>query len=87
MTEPRDTVSINVEYNTEDEEYGPVYVASCDDLMFTTDGRSFEELLQNIRECLILNLKDTDSIAEFGVAPDAHIQIVMVLPDNYAETA
>lgn len=76
MAELRDTVTINVEYNIEDEEYGPVYVASCDDLMFTTDGKTFEELLNNLRECLTLCLRDTDSAAVFKVIPDAQIKIV-----------
>ena len=71
MTPVRDTVTVNVEYNTEDEEYGPVYVASCDELMFTTDGKTFEELLDNVRECLALCLRDTDSVTAFNVTPDA----------------
>jgi predicted RNase H-like HicB family nuclease len=87
MTPVRNTVTVNVEYNTEDEEYGPVYVASCDELMFTTDGKTFEELLHNVRECLALCLRDTDSIAAFNVAPNAQVKIIMELPQNYAETA
>jgi predicted RNase H-like HicB family nuclease len=75
MSQVRDTVTVNVEYSTEDKEYGPVYVASCDDLMFTTDGKTFEELLENIRECLALSLRDTDSVAAFHIAADAQVKI------------
>ncbi len=82
----RDVVTVRVNYDTEDTENGPMYVASCDDLMFTTDGRTFEELLHNVRECLTLNLRDTDSVAEFHVAPDARVRLVMELPADYAET-
>lgn len=81
MTGIRDVVTVRVDYDTEDAESGPVYVASCDDLMFTTDGRTFEELLHNVRECLALNLRDTDSLAEFRVAPDAHVRIVSEASD------
>ena len=77
MSQVHDTVTVNVEYNTEDTEYGPVYVASCDDLMFTTDGKTFEELLRHVRECLMFCLRDTDSVAVFNVAPDAQVKIVM----------
>lgn len=87
MSQVRDTVTVNVEFSTEDKEYGPVYVASCDDLMFTTDGKTFEELLENIRECLALSLRDTDSMAAYNVAPDAQVRIVLELPHDYAETA
>ena len=45
----------------------PYYVASSDDLHFVTDGETFEELLVNIRECLDLTLKDSDSASEYHV--------------------
>jgi predicted RNase H-like HicB family nuclease len=38
----------------------PYYTASSDDLHFVTDGATFEELLANIRECLVLCLEDRD---------------------------
>jgi predicted RNase H-like HicB family nuclease len=85
MSQAQNTVTINVEYNTEDKEYGPVYVASCDDLRFTTDGKTFEELLHNVRECLALCLRDADSLTAFNVAPNAQVKIVMELPQNHIE--
>lgn len=51
-----DTIYVYVEYSTEDEEANPVYVASNDDLMFTTDSQTFEELIQNVREVIALCL-------------------------------
>ncbi len=71
MSEPRSTVTVHVEYNTEDA--SPVYVASCDELTFTTDGNTFEEMLERVRECLVLNLQDTDSVTEFNVAQNPRI--------------
>ncbi len=85
-----DTIYVNVQYfngQGEDEDGIPYYVASSDELMFTTDGTTFEELLANIRECLLLNLQDTNSIEEFGVDPAATVKIVMELPNDYAKTA
>lgn len=54
----------------------PYFVAHSDDLHFTTQGETFEALLAHVRECLQLSLEDTDSIAEYGVAPDAKLRIV-----------
>lgn len=90
MNQIKHTVTVKVEYFTgmdEGDDGVPYYVASSDDLMFTTDGYTFEELLKNIRECLILCLKDGDSLADFNVDPNAKVQIVMNLPADYAEAA
>lgn len=62
-----DTIHVHVEYNTEDEETGPVYIASNDDPMFTTDGQTFEELLQNVREAIALCMEDTELVEELGL--------------------
>jgi predicted RNase H-like HicB family nuclease len=78
MTHLKDTITIHVEYFTghdEGDEGTPYYVASCDDLMFTTDGETFEEMLSNVRECLLLTLQDTDSAAEYQVSPSAKVQL------------
>ena len=90
MKKPKDTVLVKIEYfsgHEEGDDGTPYFVASSDDLMFTTQGDTFETLLDNIRECLILCLHDTDSVAEYGVAPDANIRLTMDLPENYAQTA
>lgn len=90
MEKIKDIVQVKIEYfsgHDEGDDGAPYYVASSDDLMFTTQGDTFEALLSNIRECLILCLHDTDSVAEYGVAPDAHVRLMMDLPENYAQTA
>jgi hypothetical protein len=77
VSEIKDTVYVKVEYFTGDDEGDDgtsYYVASSDELMFTTDGATFEELLSNVRECPALALQDTDSIAEYGVSPDARVK-------------
>ncbi len=88
MADLKDVVYVNVEFfNGQDEgdDGQSYYVASCDELHFTTDGVTFEELLTNVRECLELSLRDTDSIQEYGVIPSAKVKLVMELP--YAQTA
>lgn len=90
MSDIKDTVYVNIAYFdglTEDDTGHPYYVASCDELHFVTDGETFEKMLANVRECLQLCLRDTDSITEYGVAPNAKVKLVMELPENYAETA
>jgi len=90
MNKIKDNVEVKIEYFTgqdEGDDGTPYYVASCDALMFTTDGETFEELLQNIGECLTLCLKETDSVAEYQVARDAQVKLVMDFPVNYAEAA
>lgn len=85
METPKQTLYVHVEYfdGQEEGDVGhPYYVASSDDLHFTTDGDTFEELVGNIRECLDLTLKDTDSATEYNVAADAKIQLVMDLPEH-----
>ena len=57
-----------------------VYVATSDDLHFVTDGKTFEELLSNIQECLQLCLVDGDSITEYDVKPSAQVKLTMDLP-------
>ncbi len=76
MSEVKNVVHVEVEYfdGHEEGDVGyPYYVAHSDELHFTTDGKTFEELLANVRECLQLCLEEGDSVAEFGVAPDSKI--------------
>lgn len=90
MTDIQDTVEVAISYFTGQEEGDdgtPYYVASCDPLMFTTEADTFEELLKNIRECLSLALDDVDTVAEYGIAPNPRVKLVMELPENYAQTA
>lgn len=76
-------IKVVIEYYSgqdEGDDGQPYYVAHSDDLHFTTEAATFEVLLEHLRECLQLSLEDTDSIAEYGVAPDARVQLVMDLP-------
>lgn len=70
MAEVRDTVHVNVEYNIEDEVYGPVYVATCEEISVVTDGRTLDELLANVREAISLHLEDVDTAAVFNLTPN-----------------
>ncbi len=87
MSPVQDTLTIDVEYNLEDEEYGPVYVATNDVLHLVTDGFTFEELLKNLREAIQVCLDDTDTIKEFNLVPNPRIVLSVTLPENYAQTA
>jgi predicted RNase H-like HicB family nuclease len=90
MNAVQDTIHVNIEHfdGMEEGDVGyPYYVAACDELHFTTDGETFEELLANVRECLLLCLQDTDSVKEYHVAPNARVKLIMELPENYAEIA
>ena len=82
----RDTINVNVEYFTDGEEYGPYYVASCDDISLATDGKTFEELLKNLKEALSLIL-EADVRRDFDLVPNPHVILTMKLPENYAQTA
>lgn len=85
----KDTIDVTIEYDDghEDESGQPRFVAFNDDLNFTTEADTFEELLAHLREVLTLCLKETDSVAEYGVAPDAKVRLIMDWPETYAQTA
>jgi len=79
MSEAKETLHIRIEYfDGQDEgDVGyPYYVASCDDIGLVTDGRTFEELLTNVREVLDLCFEDTDAVTEYNVVPDPRIVFV-----------
>jgi predicted RNase H-like HicB family nuclease len=85
MPEPNSTIYIDVQYNTEDEEYGPMYIASNDAIGLVTDGNSFEELLRNLKDALDACLSDVDTLAEYNVVPYPNIELR--IPFIYGETA
>ncbi len=90
MSALKSIVHIDVEHfdGQEEGDVGyPYYVAHSPELHFTTDGKTFEELLANVQECLALCLEDGDSAAEFAVSPEAQVQLVMQLPGPHAKTA
>jgi predicted RNase H-like HicB family nuclease len=87
MGKVRDTIHVYVEYNTEDEEYGPVYVASCVELVIVTDGKTLDELLRNLREAIALHLEGVDTVALYNMVPNPRVMITLELPDERAQTA
>ncbi len=87
MSEIQDTLYINVQYSTEDEDYGPVYVASCELLGLTTDGRTFDELIENLHEAIVVSLEGVDTIAELSLTPNPKVVISLEMPADYAKTA
>jgi len=85
MAQPETTLYIDVEYNTEDDEYGPMYIATNDAIGLVTDGKSFEELRENLKDALDACLGDIDTIAEYNLAANPRIELRMLFP--YGETA
>ncbi len=74
MQQPATVLYIDVEY-TEDDEYGPVYVATNDAIGLVTDGRSFEELRHNLRDALDACLGDLDTIVTYNLVPNPHVEL------------
>lgn len=90
MSEVRDALHIRVEYFDGQEEGDtgyPYYVASCDELVAVTDGRTWHELLQNIQSMITASLEDEDTVAMYNLVSHPRIVIIMELPENYAEIA
>jgi predicted RNase H-like HicB family nuclease len=86
---PDDTLHVIVEFHdgqSEGDVGYPYYVASCDQLGLTTDGRTLDELLRNLREALELAFEEEDTVAVYNVVPNPRISITMELPD-YAQIA
>lgn len=79
-----DTIHVQVEYDLEDD-IGPVYTASNDDLMFATQGQTFEEMVQNVREAIALCMEDDELVAELGLVLNPRIVFSMAI--EYAQTA
>lgn len=73
MTKIYDTVHVNVEYNIEDEDYGPLYIATCEEISVVTDGKTLDELLLNVREAISLHLEDVDTIKVFNIINNPRI--------------
>lgn len=87
MSKPKDAIHVSVEYSTEDEEYGPVYVATCEEIAVVTDGKTLDELLANLREAISVHLQDTDTVRQFGIVSNPRLIITLELPQGYAQTA
>jgi predicted RNase H-like HicB family nuclease len=92
MPEPSDTLHVKVEYFTgfeegQDDVGHPYYVASCEEIVAVTDGRTWNELMRNIQEMIAASLEGEDTIAVYNLKPNPRVVITMELPENYAEIA
>jgi len=80
MTKIRDTIHVNVEYfdgQAEGDVGYPYYVASCVEITATTDGRTWAELVKNIREMIALYLEGEDTVALYQLVPNPRIAITV----------
>jgi len=85
MTELRETIHVNVEYFTGQEEGDvgyPYYVASCEEIVAVTDGRTWGELMHNVREMISASLEGEDTVAIYNLVPNPRIIVTMELPEN-----
>jgi len=90
MNLPSDTLHITVEYHdgqAEDDDGHPYYVASCDEIVAVTDGRTWGELMKNIQDMIAALLDEEDTIAVYNLIPNPRVVVTMELPQNYAEIA
>jgi predicted RNase H-like HicB family nuclease len=76
MNEPDDTLHVVVEYHdgqAEGDDGHPYYVASCSQIGAVIDGRTFDELLKNLREVIELAFEGEDTVAVYNVVPHPRI--------------
>lgn len=87
MSAIRNTLHVHVSYNTEDEEYGGMYIASCEEISLVTEGKTLDTLLVNLKEAISLHLDGLDTVAEFNLTPNPRVMLNIELPEDYAKTA
>jgi predicted RNase H-like HicB family nuclease len=80
---PHDTLYVEIEYNTQDQEYDPMYIATNDRIGLVAE--TFEELRENLKEALDACLGDIDTVAEYDLVPNPRIELRMPFADG--ETA
>lgn len=78
-TAVREIIHVCVEYSTEDEEYGPVYIASCLELDVVTHGRTIDELVGNLREAIAQLLEGVDTIAQYNLVSNPRIMMMLMV--------
>lgn len=79
MITVREVVHVCAEYSTEDEEYGPVYVASCLELDIVTYGKTLDDLLDNVRNAIALHLEGVDTVTEYNLVPNPRLMIMLMV--------
>lgn len=75
MEKPADVLMIDVEYDTEDEDSGPVYIASNRLLHLVAEAPTFEALLETLPDAIAVCLEDTDTLARYNLVPNPRIEI------------
>lgn len=85
MDRPDEVLYITVEYDTEDTELGPMYIATNDRIGLVAEGGTFEELRENLKDALDACLGDIDTVAEYNLIPNPHVELR--IPLAYGETA
>jgi len=50
------------------------YVAECIDLPIVTQGKTLDEVVENIREAISLHL-ETEDLEELGISPDFSVLV------------
>lgn len=78
MTEVCDTIHVRIEYFTGQDEGDvgyPYYVASCDEIVAVADGRTWNELMKNIREMIAVSLEGEDTEAIYSLVPNPKIVV------------
>ncbi|MDL1917534.1 hypothetical protein FBR00_16480 [Anaerolineae bacterium CFX4] len=70
---PNDTLHVTVEFHDglEDGDVGsPYYVASCQEIVAVTDGRTWGELMRNIHEMISVSLDGEDTVDVYNLVPN-----------------
>lgn len=75
----REVVHACVEYTTGDEEYDPVYVASCLELDIITYGKTLDELLSSLRDAIASHLENVDTVAQYRLVPNPRIMMMLTV--------
>jgi predicted RNase H-like HicB family nuclease len=75
----REIIHVYVEYSTEDEEYGPVYIASCLELDVVAYGKTLDELLNNLREAIASHLAGVDTLTQYNLIPNPRIMMMLMV--------
>ena len=75
----REIVHTCVIYTTVDEEYGPVYIASCLELDVVVYGRTLDELLANLREAIASRLENVDTVAQYRLVSNPRIMMMLTV--------
>ena len=51
----------------------PYYVASCEEIVAVTDGRTWNELMRNIHEMISASLEGEDTVVVYQLVPNPRV--------------